>query len=225
MKNIKITFLILSSIVVYYGSFSFAGNIFIWNLLGTQIEIWLNLRNNSSTAQNWQPLNSLSAQNDIAYRNNYDLVSELDKASSESSRLAIMNQYISNGSNVIANSSARYEQENQLVNKYKDAAKECESKIKERNSAFSTAVKSYDYELAEWIADEIAELRACVAKNEVYAKAHASYASATKDLTKLQNKINYISDNKSQIAKYYEILKPDLLKELYDISQTVNVNF
>ena len=202
MKNIKFTYLILLFIVLYYWSFSFAWNIFVWNLLGTQIEIWLNLRNNYySTTQNWQPLNSLSAQNDITYRNNYDLVAELDKASSESERLTIMNQYVSNVSNIISNTSKKYEQENELVNKYKDAWKECESKIKERNSAFSTAVKAYDYELAEWIANEIAELRACVAKNEVYAKAHASYASATKDLNKLQNKADYISAIDRQIER------------------------
>jgi hypothetical protein len=49
-------------------------------------------------------------------------------------------------------------------------------------------VKNYNYDKAEKIAGEIAELRACVARNEVFAKAHASYASASKSSTTLQKK-------------------------------------
>jgi hypothetical protein len=41
----------------------------------------------------------------------------------------------------------------------------------------------------------------------------------------MQKKANYLSENKYKIAKYYEILKPDLLKELYEISKTVEANF
>jgi hypothetical protein len=86
-------------------------------------------------------------------------------------------------------------------------------------------VKNYNYEKAESIAKEIAELRACVARNEVYAKAHASYASSSKLLNTIQKRAEYLSKNREKIAKYYEILKPDLLKELYDISKTVESNF
>jgi hypothetical protein len=82
-------------------------------------------------------------------------------------------------------------------------------------------VKTYNYDRAEAISQEIAELRACVARNEVYAKAHASYASSSKSLNTLQKRADYLSKNREKIAKYYEILKPDLLKELYDISKTV----
>jgi hypothetical protein len=64
-------------------------------------------------------------------------------------------------------------------------------------------------------------LRACVARNEVYAKAHASYASTSKSLKTLQKRADYLSQNRVKIAKYYEILKPDLLKELYNISKEV----
>jgi hypothetical protein len=60
-----------------------------------------------------------------------------------------------------------------------------------------------------------------VARNEVYSKAHASYASSSKSLNTLQKKVDYLSENREKVAKYYEILKPDLLKELYDISKTV----
>ncbi len=82
-------------------------------------------------------------------------------------------------------------------------------------------MKSYNYDRAEAISQEIAELRACVARNEVYAKAHASYASSSKSLNTLQKRADYLFQNREKIAKYYEILKPDLLKELYDISKTV----
>lgn len=221
MKKLKISLFMIYFITLYYSSFSLAWNIFIWNLLWTQIEIWLNLRNKYT----WTNDNILASQSNIIYWNNYDLVSELDIAKSESDRLSVMNQYISNGHTIINSASLINDQEEALINKYKAEIKEYESKIKERNSAFSTAVKAYDYSLAEDIANEIAELRANIARNEVYIKAHTSYSSATNNLKQLQRKIDYISTNKEKIAKYYEILKPDLLKELYDISQTVNVNF
>ncbi|MBO7094862.1 hypothetical protein J6V86_01435 [bacterium] len=86
-------------------------------------------------------------------------------------------------------------------------------------------MKNFNYDKAESIAKEIAELRACIARNQVYAKAHESYLSSSKSLNSLQKKIDYLSKNREKIAKYYEILKPDLLKELYDISKTVESNF
>jgi len=107
------------------------------------------------------------------------------------------------------------------VDYYNNEAKKCESPIKSKNSEFSNAVKNYNYDRAESIAKEIAELRACVARNEVYARAHASYASSSKSLSVLQKRVEYLTKNREKIAKYYEILKPDLLKELYDISKEV----
>jgi hypothetical protein len=64
-----------------------------------------------------------------------------------------------------------------------------------------------------------------VAENQVYARAHSSYASSANSLNSLQKKADYLSTNKEKIAKYYEILKSDLLKELLDISKTVENNF
>jgi hypothetical protein len=127
--------------------------------------------------------------------------------------------------NSISNAKDLWDYENSQVTYYNNAAKECEAPIKSKNSEFTNAVKSYNYEKAESISKEIAELRACVARNEVYAKAHASYASATKSWNTLQKKADYLSKNREKIAKYYEILKPDLLKELYDISKTVERDF
>jgi hypothetical protein len=104
----------------------------------------------------------------------------LDKAKTEKERLDIINQYINLLSASASDGNNMYNYENSKVDYYNNLAKECESPIKAKNSEFSNAVKSFDYERAETISNEIAELRACVAKNEVLAKAHATYASAAR---------------------------------------------
>ena len=152
---------------------------------------------------------------------NFILYSALDNAKTEQERLRIIDQYIASLNDTISNWKDLWNYEQSQVDYYKSEAKKCESPIKSKNSEFSNAVKSYNYDRAEAISQEIAELRACVARNEVYAKAHASYASSSKSANTLQKRVNYLSQNKEKIAKYYEILKPDLLKELYDISKTV----
>lgn len=198
-----------------------ASDFFVRNILWTHIEIWLNQRNWIW----WYSDNSLNIQEDASYWNQYDLVAELDKANTESDRLYVINSYIAQISNISSSSNVFIENEQKKIKDYNVAASDCEKKISGRNSDFSKAVKAYDYELAENIAEEIAELRACIAKNQVYAKAHASYISFYNGFSSLQRKAEYLSNNKEKIAKYYEILKPDLLKELYSISQTVKTNF
>ena len=206
-------------------SFSLASNSFVRNLLWTQLEIWLNQRSNVWEFRDWGEKNSLTAQQEIVDKSQFDLISELDKATTEQERLRIIDQYIVSLNNSIANGKSFGNYEQSQVDYYNNEAKKCEAPIKSKNSEFSNAVKNYNYEKAESIANEIAELRACIARNEVYAKAHASYASTSKSLGNLQKKVNYLSENRLKIAKYYEILKPDLLKELYDISKTVESSF
>lgn len=225
MKNYKSIGLICIACFLLFWSFSFAWNSFVWSLLWTQLEIWLTQRTNVWTFRDWRAGNSLILQQEVSSQNNFDLISELDNAKSESERLKIIDQYIASLKNTISNGNDLGNYEQTQVNYYNNAAKECEAPIKWKNSEFSEAVKSYNYEKAESIAKEIAELRACIARNEVYAKAHASYASASKSLNTLQKRVDYLSGNREKIAKYYEILKPDLLKELYDISRTVERNF
>ncbi|MDR0607966.1 MAG: hypothetical protein LBG52_06605 [Candidatus Peribacteria bacterium] len=41
----------------------------------------------------------------------------------------------------------------------------------------------------------------------------------------LQKRVEYVETNQDKIVRYYEILKPQLLKELYAISQTLEENF
>lgn len=205
-----------------FGSFSLAErNAFVWKLLWTQLEIWLSQRSNVWEFRNWKNGNSLSLQQEISNQGQFDLISELDKAKTEQERLRIIDGYIASLKTTISNGNGSSDYEQSQVDYYNNEAKKCESPIKWKNSEFSDAVKKYDYDRAEKIVEEIAELRACVARNEVYAKAHASYASSSRSLSTLQKRADYLSQNREKIAKYYEILKPDLLKELYDISKTV----
>ena len=222
MKNLKSGLLILSLGFFLCWSFSYAaGNTLVRNILWTQLEIWLSQRSNIWEFRDWRAGNSLVLQQEVINQNNFDLISELDKAKTEQERLKIIDQYIASLNNTISNWKNLWNYEQSQVDYYNNEAKKCENPIKWKNSEFSNAVKNYNYDKAESIAKEIAELRACVARNEVYAKAHASYASTSKSLSTLQKRVEYLSKNREKIAKYYEILKPDLLKELYDISKTV----
>ena len=225
MKNLKKGCLIVFVWTLIFWNFSFAGNPFMRNLLWTQLEIWLDQRSNVWEFRNWTISNSLSMYQEIINQNGYDLISQLDNAKSEKERLEIIDQYIIALNSTVSNANNLCNYEQSQVDYYNKLAKDCEAPIKSKNSEFADAVKSYNYEKAELISKEIAELRACIARNQVYAKAHASYASASKSLNSLKSRAEYLSKNREKIAKYYDILKPDLLKELYDISRTVESNF
>ena len=221
MNNFKSALLLFVPWILLFWSFSYAANPFVRNLLWTQIEIWLNQRSSAWNFKDWRAGNSLALLQETSNQNKFDLVSELDKAKTEQERLKIIDQYIYSMNNTILNGQSLWDYEQSQVDYYNNEANKCEDPIKSKNSEFSNAVKNYDYEKAERISKEIAELRACVARNQVYSKAHASYASSSKSLKTLQKKVEYLSENREKIAKYYEILKPDLLKELYDISKEV----
>ena len=221
MNSFKSAFLLIIFWVFLFWNFSFAGNPFVRNLLWTQLEIGLNQRSSVWEFRDWRAGNSLLLQKEVGNQNRFDLISELDKAKTEQERLRIIDQYIASLNSTISNWKKLWNYEQTQVDYYNNEAKKCENSIKSKNSEFSDAVKNYNYDRAEAISKEIAELRACVARNEVYAKAHASYASSSKSLNNLQKRVDYLYKNREKIAKYYEILKPDLLKELYDISKTV----
>lgn len=221
MNSFKSAFLLIIFWMFLFWNFSFAGNPFVRNLLWTQLEIGLNQRSSVWEFRDWRAGNSLLLQKEVGNQNRFDLISELDKAKTEQERLRIIDQYIASLNSTISNWKNLWNYEQSQVDYYNNEAKKCENPIKSKNSEFSDAVKKYNYDRAEAISKEIAELRACVARNEVYAKAHASYASSSKSLNNLQKRVDYLSKNREKIARYYEILKPDLLKELYDISKTV----
>ena len=221
MNIFKSTLLLIIPWILLFWNFSLAGNLFVRNLFWTQLEIWLDQRSNVWEYRDWRAGNSLLLQQEVGNQTRFDLIWQLDKAKTEQERLMIINQYIVSLNNTVSNGQNLWNYEQSQVDYYNNEAKKCQNPIKSKNSEFSAAVKSYNYEKAERISKEIAELRACVARNEVYAKAHASYASSSKSLKTLKKRAEYLSKNKEKIAKYYEILKPDLLKELYDISKTV----
>ena len=222
MNNLRLVLSLMMFWIFLFWSFSYAGeNTLVWRLLWTQLEIWLNQRSNAWEFRDWRANNSLVLQEEVVSQNKFDLISELDKTKTEQERLKLIDQYIISLNNTISNWKNLWNYEQSQVDYYNNEAKKCEAPIKWKNSEFSDAVKNYDYDRAERISKEIAELRACVARKEVYAKAHASYASSSKSLNTLQKRADYLSKNREKIAKYYEILKPDLLKELYDISKEV----
>ena len=222
MKSLKSILLVFVCWLFLCWSILYAAdNNLVWRLLWTQLEIWLSQRSNVWEFRDWKASNSLILQQEVGNQNRFDLISELDKAKTEQERLRIIDQYIASLNNTISNGRNLWNYEQSQVDYFNNEAKKCENPIKSKNSEFSDAVKNYNYDRAEAIAKEIAELRACVARNEVFAKAHASYASSSKSLNTLQKRAEYLSKNREKIAKYYEILKPDLLKELYDISKAV----
>ena len=221
MKKFKYLLIVLILWFFLYWNFLYAKSTFIRSLLWTQFEIGLNQRSNVWEFRDWRAKNSLVLQQEVGNQNRFDLISQLDRAKTEQERLKIIDQYIVSLNNTISNWKGLWDYEQSQVDYYNNEAKKCETPIKWKNSEFSDAVKNYDYDRAEAVSKEIAELRACVARNEVFAKAHASYASSSKSLNTLQKRADYLSKNREKIAKYYEILKPDLLKELYDISKTV----
>ena len=226
MNNLKIWIFVIVVWLVTLSQHWLAGNLFVWDLLWTQIEIGLNSRITPSFL--WREgdfSNSLGVQSNNMYRKNFDLIGRLDQATSENDRLRVIDEYIEGLSDSIENSAIVYEQESLKIEMYKKNAKECESQIKWKNAEFSKAVENYDFNKSELLVEEIADLRACVAKNQVYAKAHTSYASISNSADNLQKRADYLRENREKIAKYYEILKPDLLKELYNISQRINANF
>ncbi len=222
MSNFKSALLLIIPLILMFWGFSYsAWNTLVRNILWTQLEILLDQRSSVWEFRDWRAGNSLILQQEVINQWQFDLISELDKAKTEQERLKIIDQYIKSLNNTISNWKNLWSYEQSQVDYYNNEAKKCEDPIKSKNSEFADAVKSYNYNRAESIAKEIAELRACVARNEVYSKAHASYASSSKSLNTLQKKVDYLSENREKVAKYYEILKPDLLKELYDISKTV----
>jgi hypothetical protein len=83
-------------------------------------------------------------------------------------------------------------------------------------------VQRFDIVASERVARSIAELRACMAENEVYYKEHLSYREGLSGVQAiLQKKVEYLLANEEKIVKYYDMLKPQLLQELYEISKKI----
>ena len=60
----------------------------------------------------------------------------------------------------------------------------------------------------------------------MYLKGYSLYRDTTLSQQKgLMKKIDYLNLNTYDIIKYYELLKPQLLKDLYTISMTFSTNY
>ena len=111
MKNLKYILFSIISLSILWG-FSFASNPFVRNLLGTQLEIWLNRRSLLWSSWNW---NALSIHQELIQWNQYDLISELDKAKTENDRLSILNNYISVLNWAMSDGAALYDYEQSTI--------------------------------------------------------------------------------------------------------------
>ena len=94
MRIWKIVSFVFVNFVILVNNFSIAKNFFVRSLLWTQLEIWLNQRSETVWNFVWKDENALTIYKQNEYLNNYDLISELDKAESEDQRLEIIDNYV-----------------------------------------------------------------------------------------------------------------------------------
>jgi hypothetical protein len=207
----------------------FATNLVIRNLLGTHLNIGMDDhrdddKEKSSSPQTFSDI--LFLQQELKKQNTYDLLGTLDFATTEPARLVILQNYLTASQQLLQESQPFLEQEKVLIEQYSKKIQDCEQPIKQENASFTTAVQRYDFASAQRLSQHIAELRGCIAENTVYYKEHVLYRDTTLPLqTTLQKKIDYLTTNKERIARYYEMLKPQLLQDLYAISRTLEVNY
>jgi hypothetical protein len=222
----KIQYLLLSLIAL--GALSsplFAGNVSIRELLGMHIDIGLgkSLVQNAN-AQTFPDI--LSTQQALKKQVAYDLVGALDAGMNEQARTLTLTKYLSDTHQLLQTTQRFLDQEDLLITQYTTKVKDCETPLKQANADFAVAVQSYNLSSAQKISQEIAKLRACSAENGVYYKEHLAYKNATLALqTSLQKKRDYVATNQEKMVKYYDLLKPQLLKVLYDLSRVLEVNY
>lgn len=158
--------------------------------------------------------------------NSQSLISQLDLANDTTKRTLIIQNYLST-QKILLEYLQKFSQAEDLdIKSYTAKIQTCNLPIEEKNKSYQNAVLSYQYQQANNLSQEIAQLRACVAENTVYYKQHLLYKDMMDNsFNALQKKIVYLDQQKDTIAKHYEILKPQLLKQLYDVSQTLQANF
>lgn len=190
----------------------------VYDLLGTHIEIGLHEVNTNIT--------DTSLKGQISSFSGNVLILQLDQAKTVSQRREILKEYIGICRNVSEQMQRLMTQEEQLYNEYKKEVSNCSINLTHYNEQFSFLINQWNLEKAHEYALKIADIRTCEAKNTVYQKEHLSYYHFYQNqLSNLPKKCDYLVVNQEKIAQYYEIMKPDLLKELYDIAMTLQVNF
>jgi hypothetical protein len=225
MKVLKSLGMVVSVVLSGIGTFSLANNLAVRELFGTHIEIGLGESKTLSDAE-VKLSNVLEVQKELKNQLSFPLIDQLDVATNETMRGIVLKNYLSSSQSLLRVSSSVLESEQALITTFQTAGKSCEAPITDLNKDFTRAVQEYDYPLASSLSQQIAKLRACAAENAVYYKEHLGYRDGVNALqTVLQKRVEYVEEHQEAIVKYYEILKPQLLKELYAISQTLEGNF
>ena len=190
----------------------------VYDLLGSHIEIGLHEARIDITDS------SLKGQ--ISSFSWNSLISELDRAKTVAQRRKILKTYIGICRNISFQAERLIAQEDQEYQFYQNEISQCETNLSYYNEQFSLLINQWNLEKAHEYSLKIADIRACIAKNTVYQKEHLSYYHFYQNqLSNVPKKCDYLENNQDKIAQYYEIMKPDLLRELYDISMTLQVNF
>ncbi|MDR0859732.1 MAG: hypothetical protein LBO09_01785 [Candidatus Peribacteria bacterium] len=225
MKLFK-TFLIVTSLFLSSISvLSFANNLSVRNLFGAHIEVGLGERNFTPSADP-EVANVLELQKALKNQLSFPLIDQLDVATNEVARSVVLVNYLTASHKLLQITQTAIESESALAESYQTLGKTCEEPIAGLNKEFTTAVQNYEYEGAHALSLQIAKLRACVAENAVYYKEHLLYSDGLKSLQiALQKRVEYVETHQDNIVRYYDLLKPQLLKELYTISQTLEGNF
>lgn len=200
-------------------------NVLVRNLLGEHIE--LGLSTSSSVAGNFtMAVTIFDIQQQLKYRDSYSLVSYLDFSHSEQERGFVIDQYLTALFSVVDQSQTFIDQEGARIDSSQAKIWQCEKDIPFLNQDFYAAVDKYDYDLAESLMRKLALARSCIAEETVYLKWYSLYRDTTLSQQKgLMKKLDYLNSNKYDIIKYYELLKPQLLKDLYTISMTFSTNY
>lgn len=186
----------------------------VWDLLGIHIEIWIH------------DFSATSLQDQISLLSWYQLINSLDGTTTVSERTTVLNQYLTNCQNFSLTLAWKISEEETQISYYDNQKELCNNSISENNELFNNAFSVWDFSLAHKYTEKIAESRACIAKNEVFKKEHQYYLKYySSHSTHIKNKCNYITENKERIIQYYDIMKPELLKELYNISVVLEKNF
>ena len=199
-----------------------ASNLSVWNLLGDHIDIGLHKQISSVSSS----ADILAHQQALQSQSAYDLLMVLDVAQNESTRRLVLNAYLADSEALLRGSPSFLWTEEALLAEYAQNIQECEQPISQYNADFSMAVKASAYQSAHALSQKIAHLRACIAENTVYYKEHLLYRDfLVASQSVLQRKHDYLLQNKEKIVMYYQLMKPELLKELYDISLTLRDNY
>ena len=213
------------SLLLSFSSFSFASNFSVWDLFGEHIAIGLSQKNVVNSPFQ-QVSNILEMQEEIKNQISYNILRDLDIATTNIARSVVITNYLSHSRQLLQLSQSFLDKEEQLIREYSQMIKDCEKPIEQYNVDFSREVRNFNYTLAQKISTQIASLRVCIAENTVFYRERLLYRDTLVSLkASLEKRVSYLEANQDKIANYYGMLKPQLLKELYDVSQTLQVNF